>query len=112
MKVCTKCGMSKRIGSFGKDSKNEDSKHKWCKKCVCKSQRIWRKLKKQGLSVKTTKHYDAWWTKEDKDLMPVNGTVAKPIKVKVGTAVMKEGIVNLILDSLPSNGRISLEERG
>ena len=113
MKVCSRCGESKRINQFGMDRKKPDGKHAWCKVCVCTNQRKWRKLKKMKLSSGTgIKHYDAWWVKEDKDLQPVSGTVAKPVRVKVGTAVQKEGIINLILDSLPLDGKIDLVEKG
>jgi hypothetical protein len=57
MKICSKCGENKPESEFGKRSSAKDGLHEWCKECVCKSSREYKKNnpEKAKLSTKNWK---------------------------------------------------------
>jgi protein-arginine kinase activator protein McsA len=46
MKKCSKCGETKALSEFVKESKAKDGHHRWCKSCQKIQMRNWRERKK------------------------------------------------------------------
>lgn len=56
-KTCTKCGVPKDIGCFGKNKNNPDGKNCWCKECVKAKSRSYYNANKEKCRASSLKIY-------------------------------------------------------